>query len=146
MKALTYIFVFAVLIRIGVNTKDKSEIKQCLTARNSPQNPNTPCILPFKLKGQWKNECLPHSFTWHKDIQNYWCPTKVNQDHEHFIHEKHWGFCSKSCPLMNKTKVGIITLGTTKSKQTANLVNKHLTIFFSKIHYFILSIFRKMKT
>ena len=92
MKTLTYIFVFAVLIRIGVNTKDKSEIKHCLTARNSPQNPNTPCILPFKLRGQWQNECLPHPGGLE---DQFWCATKTNEKGEYVNGQ--WGICSPEC-------------------------------------------------
>ena len=73
---------------------------QCMTKPESPLNPSTPCILPFKLSGRLHNECLLDITT-----GNHWCPTELGHDGEFKFGEGKYGFCSLSCPPFRKNAV-----------------------------------------
>ena len=82
-------------------TDNPQEIKpvQCSTSSDSPINPNTPCVFPFKIAGDIQKQCLPDVTT-----GNFWCPTKVNDNGEYTSGQGQWGFCSPSCPPYNQTR------------------------------------------
>ena len=87
----------------------KSESVECSTASDSPNNPNTPCILPFKVAGELQKQCSLDINTGH-----FWCPTKVNDDGEYIFGQGHWGFCSPSCSPYNQTNLSVIKASSKK--------------------------------
>ena len=70
---------------------------QCLTTDDSPSK-NIPCVLPFKFQGKLRNECITET----DPNDRYWCSTKVNENLEHADGIGNWGYCSESCPRLNK--------------------------------------------
>ena len=95
----------------------KNNVSQCLTTPESPQNPNSPCILPFRFNGRLENQCILDVTT-----GNYWCPTKLNSDGDYIFNKDSWGFCGSSCPPMktipstNRDSLSSVKLSTTTNK------------------------------
>ena len=69
------VFFFYIFLDDGFTVGAKSE---CMTTPESPLNPNSPCILPFKIYGQLQHECLVDVTT-----GRHWCPTKVDENGEY---------------------------------------------------------------
>merc|ERR1711962_689734 len=73
----------------------------CSTSRYSPNNPNTPCMLPFEFNGTTYEECLPDVYT-----GKFWCPTSLSDKGEYIHGDGLWGFCSTSCPTYKQSLEG----------------------------------------
>ena len=79
---------------------------QCLTASDSPYQPNQPCKLPFTVDGKDYNYC-----PWISTFKAYACPTKVDENGV-FVPPKgclandmecyNNGVCGPNCPLEPK--------------------------------------------
>ena len=86
------------IIQFTANSQGKEPV-QCFTSSDSPNNPNTPCVFPFKVAGEIHNQCSLDFNT-----GNFWCPTKVDDSGEYTYGQGQWGFCSPSCPPYNQTR------------------------------------------
>ena len=73
-----------------------------MTTPESPLNPNSPCILPFKLYGQLQHECLVDVTT-----GRHWCPTKVDENGEYNFGEGNYGFCTSKCPPLRRDPINV---------------------------------------
>ena len=76
-----------------------------MTTPDSPLNPDTPCILPFKIGGIIHEECQLDL-----TMGQYWCPTKLGDDREFKIGEGNYGFCSATCPPLQEVDTNSIRL------------------------------------
>ena len=76
----------------------ESATRQCVTTSDS-EDPNSACVLPFKFGGVLQDECAADPSS-----GRFWCPTSVRLfDGEYVSTEGKWGFCSSSCPPLDKT-------------------------------------------
>ena len=68
-----------------------------ITNDKGPQK-NTPCALPFKLKGNIFRECTTET----DPDGKFWCSTKTDKDGEHVGGGKgNWGYCREDCDFGN---------------------------------------------
>ena len=68
-----------------------------LTNDKGPQK-NTPCVIPFKLKGNIFRECTTET----DPDGKFWCSTKTDKDGEHVGGGKgNWGYCREDCDFGN---------------------------------------------
>ena len=59
-------------------------------------DPNKPCVFPFKFKDETYNYCTTTSND--PDDTKAWCSTKVDEFGRHVGGQGNWGYCEPKCP------------------------------------------------
>ena len=71
--------------------------KKCSTVGGASLNAS--CVLPFNFDNKKHYSCIYGPFS-----DGYpWCSTKVNENGTHISESGHWGYCSDSCPIENRS-------------------------------------------
>ena len=73
----------------------------CVTTSGPQQN--APCVFPFTKDGVWFPACVNYDNGHLNNMDEYWCPTKINDDGS-FIKDQ-WGLCSEHCPKVIYGKI-----------------------------------------
>ena len=63
----------------------------------SGENPNAPCIFPFKFKNVTYHQCTKADNA-EGDITP-WCSTLIDDSGEHIGNAGNWGYCGPDCSL-----------------------------------------------
>lgn len=118
-------------VRNITSTVTASNITQCFTTNDSPSK-NALCVFPFKFYGVLKNTCINDT----DPVGKYWCSTKVDENLEHIGGQGNWGFCRKSCPLLNPKITTTMTASTSSERPKINNLVKYISGYIDEVDYY----------
>jgi hypothetical protein len=108
-----------------------STVTQCFTTNDSPCK-NALCVFPFKFNGVIKNTCINDT----DPDGKYWCSTKVDDNLEHIGGQGNWGFCRKSCPLLNPKIITTRKASTSSERPKINNLEKYISGYIDEVDYY----------